>query len=110
MEPIITITTTTDNREALEKIGRHLVASRLVACIQIIGPVKSIYWWKDKVEETEEWLGIMKTRKSLYARVEAEIRTLHAYELPEIVAFEASDMLLPYREWVRNETRVGLKT
>jgi periplasmic divalent cation tolerance protein len=110
MEPIILITTTTDNREALEKIGRHLVTSRLIACIQIIGPVKSIYRWKDKIEETEEWLGIMKTRKSLYAPVEAEIRALHTYELPEIVAFEASNMLLPYQEWVRNETRMGQKT
>jgi len=110
MEPIILITTTTGNREALEKMGRHLVAGRLVACIQIIGPVKSIYWWKDKIEETEEWVGLMKTRRSLYARVEAEIRALHTYELPEIVAFEAADMLLPYREWVRNETRAGQKT
>ena len=46
---------------------------------------------------------------TLYARAEAVIRTLHAHELPEIVAFEAADMLLPYREWVRNEARVGQK-
>ncbi len=106
MEPIISITTTTDKRAVLEEIGRSLLAKRLVACIQIVGPVKSIYWWKDKVEEAEEWLGIMKTRKSLYARVEEEIRTLHTYELPEIVGFEASNLLPPYRAWVLKETRV----
>ena len=50
MEPIITITTTTDNREALERIGRHLLAKRLIACIQIVGPIRSLYWWKGNIE------------------------------------------------------------
>ncbi len=110
MEPIISITTTTDNRGTLETMGRSLVARRLVACVQIIGPVKSIYWWKEKVEETEEWLMIMKTRKSLYAQVESEIRALHPYELPEIVSFETSALLPAYADWVRKETslRKGL--
>jgi periplasmic divalent cation tolerance protein len=106
MESIITITTTTDNREALEKIGRHLLAGRLIACVQIIGPIRSIYWWKEKIEETEEWLGEMKTRKSLFSRVEAEIRTLHAYEVPEITAVETAYISHAYAEWVMKETIV----
>ncbi len=92
MEPIITITTTTDNREALEKVGRHLLTQRLIACIQIVGPIKSLYWWKGNIEEASEWLGIMKSRKSLFAQVEAEIRSLHTYEVPEIVAVELGDV------------------
>jgi len=104
MEPIITITTTSDDREALEKIGRHLLAKRLIACIQIVGPIKSLYWWKGAMEEVGEWLGIMKSRKSLYAEVEAEIRSLHAYEVPEITAVELSDVLPDYDRWVRTET------
>jgi periplasmic divalent cation tolerance protein len=76
MEQIVTITTTTDSREALEKMGRHLLTKRLIACIQIIGPIKSLYWWKGNMEEADEWLGIMKSRKSLYTRIEAEIRSL----------------------------------
>jgi periplasmic divalent cation tolerance protein len=104
MEPIITITTTTDNREALEKIGRRLLTQRLIACMQVVGPIKSLYWWKGKMEEADEWLGIMKSRKSLFARVEAEIRSLHSYEVPEIVAVEVSDALPAYGAWVRIET------
>ena len=106
MESIITITTTTDNREALEKIGRHLLAGRLIACVQIIGPIRSIYWWQGKMEEADEWLGVMKTRKSLFSRVEAEIRTLHAYEVPEITAAETAHVSRAYAEWVFRETIV----
>jgi len=109
MEPIITITTTTDGREALESIGRHLLAKRLIACIQIVGPIKSLYWWKGHVEEADEWRGIMKSRKSLYAQVEAEIRGLHPYEVPEIVAAELSAALPAYDNWVRAETGAGQK-
>ena len=104
MEPIITITTTSDDREALEKIGRHLLTKRLIACIQIVGPIKSLYWWKGAMEEASEWLGIMKSKKSLYAQVEAEIRSLHAYEVPEIAAVELSNVLPAYDHWVRTET------
>ncbi|HUJ89427.1 MAG TPA: divalent-cation tolerance protein CutA, partial [Syntrophorhabdales bacterium] len=78
MEPIITITTTTDKKEALEEMGRLLLKQRLIACIQVVGPIKSLYWWKGDIEEADEWLGLMKSRKSLYARIEAEIRRLHS--------------------------------
>ncbi len=104
MESIITITTTTDNREALEKIGRDLLEERLIACIQIVGPIKSIYWWKGKLEENGEWLGIMKSRESLYPEVEARIRRLHSYEVPEIVAFSVERVLPSYGKWVLCET------
>jgi periplasmic divalent cation tolerance protein len=107
MEPIITITTTTDKKEALEEMGRRLLKQRLIACIQIVGPIKSLYWWKGNVEEASEWLGIMKSRKSLLARAEAEIRSLHSYEVPEIVAVELSDVFPAYGDWVRAETAAG---
>ncbi len=110
MEPIITITTTTDKKEALEEMGRLLLKQRLIACIQVVGPIRSLYWWKGNVEEAGEWLGIMKSRKSLFARVEAEIRSLHSYEVPEIVAVELSDVLPAYGDWVRTETGAGQET
>jgi len=110
MEPIITIVTTTDSRESLEKMGRHLLADRLIACIQVVGPIKSLYWWKGSIEEADEWLGIMKSRKSAYTRVEAEIRALHPYEVPEIGAVELTGVLPAYGNWVLNETRAAPET
>ena len=110
MEPIIVITTTAGNREVLEKMGRHLLAERLVACIQVVGPIKSLYWWRGNIEEADEWLGIMKSRKSLYTQVETAIRSLHPYEVPEIVAVELSGVLPAYDNWVRNETGADCET
>ncbi len=110
METLITITTTADDRELLQKIGRRLLEGRLIACIQILGPIQSLYWWKDKLEQTDEWLAVMKSRKSLYGRIEEEIRRLHTYEVPEIVAWEADRVLPSYGEWLLKETEPGFKT
>jgi periplasmic divalent cation tolerance protein len=104
MAEIITITTTADNRETLEQIGRVLVEERLAACAQIMGPIKSIYHWKGDIEEAEEWLCIIKTRSSLYKEVEKAIKDAHPYELPEIVAFKADNGLPGYLSWVHDET------
>jgi periplasmic divalent cation tolerance protein len=66
--------------------------------------MKSLYWWKGRVTESDEWLAIIKTRKELYPRVEEKIRQEHHYELPEIIAFEADDGLPAYGRWVMDET------
>jgi len=101
---VISVVTTMDDRETLERMGRQLLERRLIACLQVIGPIKSLYWWKGKVEESEEWMGIMKTRRDLYDRVEEEIRALHPYEVPEILAMEADKVVDTYAQWVMGET------
>jgi len=110
MDAIITITTTADSREALEHIGRRLLTKHLIACIQIAGPIKSLYWWKENLEEAEEWLGIMKTRESLYKEAEAEILANHPYELPEVMATMPVEVLGAYADWVFDETKMGETT
>jgi periplasmic divalent cation tolerance protein len=101
---IVQIITTVGNKDEAAKIGRHLVDERLAACAQIAGPITSIYRWKGKVEEAEEWQCIIKSRKGLYGRIEEEIRKLHSYELPEIIAFDLDHALADYAGWVVRET------
>ncbi len=101
---MINVITTLDNRETLERIGRVLLEKRLVACIQIVGPVRSVYWWKGRIEEADEWMGIMKTRRELYAAVEAEIKALHPYEVPQIEAVEAANVFDAYGRWLVDVT------
>jgi periplasmic divalent cation tolerance protein len=101
---MVNVVTTIDRKDVLEEIGRSLLADKLVACLQIIGPIKSVYWWKGRLEETEEWIGIMKTRRDLYAAVEKAIRERHPYEVPEIMAVGADFVLPEYRQWVVSET------
>ena len=104
MPDIIQIVTTLDDREAAERLGRYLVGERLVACCQIAGPIRSIYRWKGKVEEADEWYCVMKTRPSLYQSAQEAIKRLHPYEVPEIVAMTIDGALPEYAAWVEGET------
>ena len=101
---IINLMTTVDRRDALEQMGRVLLQKRLVACVQIVGPVKSTYWWKGSLEETEEWIGVMKTKSELYSEAEKELKAMHPYEVPEIIAVEATNVLAAYEKWIVDET------
>jgi periplasmic divalent cation tolerance protein len=101
---MINVITTVDKRETLERIGRQLLESRLVACVQVIGPIRSTYRWNGRIEEAEEWMGVMKTRDELYDEVERELRAIHPYEVPEIVAVRAERVFEAYGKWVVEET------
>jgi periplasmic divalent cation tolerance protein len=104
VEPIIQVATAVDSRDGAVTIGRHLVECRLAACAQVSGPIKSVYWWKGAMEEAEEWLCTVKSRKSLYGAIEMEIRKIHPYEVPEIVAVDIDGALPEYVLWVAEET------
>ncbi len=104
MDTIIQVVTTCDNREIMEQIGKRLVEKRLASCAQISGPIWSIYWWKGKIEETEEWVCTAKSTAELFPKVEVMIRELHPYEIPEIVAVDVENAYPAYAGWVRNET------
>ena len=77
MAGFIQVTTTTDKREDAEGIARALVEARLAGCVQIIGPLTSVYRWKGKIERAEEWLCLVKSREELYEAIEAAIRSRH---------------------------------
>lgn len=105
-ERIVQIITTADNRAFIDGMARRLLEMRLVACAQVLGPVSSTYWWKGRIEEAEEWICMMKTRESLFADVEAQIRLEHPYEVPEIVCLDIEAALPEYYLWVMNETEL----
>ena len=104
MDKIIQVITTCNNKELLEEIALYLVENRLAACAQISGPITSTYWWKGEIEEATEWVCTLKSTVGLYDKVEAAIRELHPYDLPEIVAIDIEKTLPEYEDWVRDET------
>ncbi len=104
MTNIIQIVTTVGDEGAGEVLGRHLVDARLAACCQVVGPIRSIYRWKGAVEEADEWYCVLKTRSSLYRQVEEEIKRLHPYEIPEIIAVTIDEALPAYIVWVEEQT------
>jgi periplasmic divalent cation tolerance protein len=103
MKSYIQVTTTTETKEQAEKIAQHLVETQLAACIQIVGPITSIYHWKGKVENAQEWLCLIKTRDDLYNQVEAAIKSLHPYETPEIIAVSIIKGSKEYLNWLDKE-------
>jgi periplasmic divalent cation tolerance protein len=104
-EEYIQIFTTTENKEDAEKIAKSLIEKRLAGCIQIIGPISSIYWWKNKIETSQEWLCIIKSKKKLYEEIEKSIKEIHPYEIPEIIAMQIISGSKDYLKWLDNELK-----
>lgn len=86
--------------EAARKLAKSLVDERLAACVNILAPCTSVYRWQGDVHEDGEVPLIIKTTAERYAAVEAHIRAHHPYELPEIVALDATAGLPDYLRWV----------
>jgi periplasmic divalent cation tolerance protein len=109
MKSFLQITTTTETKEQAEKIAKYLVEERFAACVQIMGPIVSIYRWKEKVEEASEWLCLIKTREELFKKVETAIKKLHSYETPEIIAVPITKGNRKYLSWLTDALAVKEK-
>ena len=101
----IQVTTTTSEREDADRIAQALVESHLAACVQVLGPLTSTYRWQGQIEIAEEWQVCAKSRRDLYPEIEAAIRQLHPYEVPEIIAVAILEGSLSYLDWLNRELR-----
>lgn len=99
------VITTVDDRDKAHELARALVEARLAACAQVVGPIRSYYWWQGRLEEAEEWLLQLKTRPELYDELEAALRARHPYTVPEILAFPVARGHAGYLEWLQRETQ-----
>jgi len=109
MSEFIQITTTTDSKELAKKIAGALVEQKIAACAQVSGPITSVYEWKEKIENTREWMCVIKTRKNLYKSIEDTIKKLHPYEVPEIIAVPILEGSPAYLDWINEVTENGKK-
>ena len=103
--PVIQVVTTVERREDAERIARRLIEERQAACVQIVGPIQSIYRWKQNIEQAEEWQCHIKTRATLYGAVEKLIKANHPYETPEILALPVLQGSPEYLAWLHEETQ-----
>ena len=94
------VTTTTPTEELARRIADAAVAERLAACAQVQGPIQSTYRWQEAIERATEWSCVLKTTAARYALLEARIRALHPYEVPEIVATELTGSEA-YLRWIQ---------
>lgn len=83
------------------KIARALVEGKLAACVNVLrAPVESIYRWKGKVETAREFLLVIKTTRKRFAALEAKVRRMHSYDVPEIIALPIEQGSRAYLAWV----------
>lgn len=104
MAEFIQVLTAVDSREKAGELAQRLLVERLAGCVQVLGPVESRYWWKGKIEEAREWLCLIKAQAADYERIEALIKGLHPYEVPEVLAMPISEGNPDYLAWLRRET------
>lgn len=104
MSEYVQIFATVDSRENAKRIAEKLLSDRLASCVQIIGPVSSAYWWKGRIEEATEWLCLAKSKAEDYEKIEAGIKSVHPYEVPEIVVTPISGGNVDYLRWIEEET------
>jgi periplasmic divalent cation tolerance protein len=98
-EPIV-LFITAPNREEAARLADLLVGARLAACVQILPEMESIYRWEGKIERQAEFLMIVKSTRDKFDQLEREVRAIHSYETPEIVAIPVSEVSEPYLKWL----------
>ena len=97
----IVLVTTSDKQEA-ERIIRRLLDDKLIACANIISPVSSHFHWSGKIEKAEECLVLMKSREDLFEKLAETVKSLHSYEVPEILALPIIDGSKAYLDWLES--------
>jgi periplasmic divalent cation tolerance protein len=99
-DKLVVLVTCRSAKEA-ERIARRLVQARLAACGNIVrSPVRSIYRWKGEIESAREFLLVIKTSRRRFAELQAEIKHLHSYEAPEIIALPIAAGSQGYLSWL----------
>ena len=102
----IVVFMTAANGEEATRLADMLVGAHLAACVQIFPEIESVYRWEGKIERQAEVLLLAKTTKAKFDDLEREVRALHSYDTPEIVAVPVVAGSAPYLEWLVKATQL----
>jgi periplasmic divalent cation tolerance protein len=100
MQEFIVVYVAVGSSEESERLARTLVEERLAACVTRIARVQSVYRWEGKVEQSEEELLVIKTRRELFAALDKRVRELHSYAVPEVIALPVLAGSEAYLRWL----------
>ncbi len=99
----IVVLTTCESQDQAEQLARRLIEDRLAACVNILPGARSIYRWKDKIEDAAEFVLVIKSRRDVFDKLRAAIARLHSYEIPEVIALPVVDGSDAYLKWLDRE-------
>jgi periplasmic divalent cation tolerance protein len=96
----VQVQTTAGSREEADRIAAALLERRLAACVQVLGPVESRYWWDGALESATEWLCLAKTTADRVDAVVGAVQDVHSYDTPEVIATPVTGGSERYLRWV----------
>jgi periplasmic divalent cation tolerance protein len=99
----IVVFSTCGSADEAEQLARRLVEKHLAACVNVISPVRSFYRWKGAVEDSTEWLLMIKSSRPLFAALRAVLEAAHSYEVPEVIALPVVEGSPNYLSWIEQE-------
>jgi periplasmic divalent cation tolerance protein len=99
----IVVLSTCDSETKAVELARALVEQKVAACVNIVPGAVSIYRWQGKIENTGEWVLIIKSRRDLFDKLREAIAKTHSYEVPEVIALPVVDGSEPYLAWLERE-------
>lgn len=107
MQEKIIVMITAGSEEEGATIAKALLEERLIACANLVDGIRSLYRWEGRVCDDREILLLCKTRTDLFGRLSEKVKSLHSYEVPEIIALPIAEGWQPYLSWIEQETGAG---
>ncbi|HVN87142.1 MAG TPA: divalent-cation tolerance protein CutA [Candidatus Binatia bacterium] len=104
MTDFVVVLVTVGSAAEGERIAETLVREQLAACVNVVGPIRSIYTWKGELQRDDERLLVIKTRAAVFDELDRRVRALHSYETPEVIALPISAGSPPYLDWLATGT------
>jgi len=98
--PYRVVLVTASSMEEADKIARAIVGERLAACVNILGGVKSYFWWEEKIDEAQEILLVIKSEENRIPRLIERVKNLHSYSVPEVIALPVAEGNPDYLKWL----------
>lgn len=105
MDPVLLFYTTVPNKETAKTLAQTLLSEKLIACANFLPTHIAFYEWQDQIQEEQEHIMILKTKKSLAQKVEAKLKELHPYTCPCLLQIETSASNQEFLEWVNRQTK-----
>ena len=102
MQPIV-VTTSIDKEDVAQALAELVLEKRLAACVQILPQVTSLYWWEGQIASDKEYLLNIKSDRKLFDRLVNVLRSIHSYEVPEIIATAVVEIDQAYADWMKEE-------
>lgn len=93
------------DKEEARKIAKALIKNKLAACVNISGKVESLFWWQGKVDKVNEYLLIIKSNKAMIPKVVKLVKSMHSYQVPEIISLPVTSGLKKYLRWIDESLR-----